>query len=758
VSSIADEDKDREQLLAELKQLRAELTQARSLNNARREEGMNSQALFDHLDEAAPDKASTQPIESELPNTVEVFRTLLKNFPNGSINIFDKNLRYIYAAGQGLDEVGLSPNSLVGKSLFELYSPEDAEHAAAYYRLALEGRAVSFELRFRERLYTINAAPLKDGDGNIYALIAVAQDNTEHMLAEIRLRDLEQRAIEEYERLLERMTQLAEAFGEARDLISIFRALRDFAIASLPCVGIFVSLYDAAQDVRTACYAWGEGEEVDVSELPPMPITSEGPNSRAVRTGRIIIVDDYSKINHGVPTVSIGPNEGVLPLSSLAAPMSVMGRIVGTIEVQAYERAAYKKEHVTAMRMAANLAAVAIENVRLFEHERMARATAEESNRVKDEFLATLSHELRTPLTAVLGWTKLLRERGLDEKTSIRALDIIERNAKAQRQLIEEILDVSRIITGKTKLEVRPLTLAPVIEAAIESMRPAADARGIELDFLRTSEVGLISGDAERFQQVVWNLLSNAVKFTPEGGRIRVKLSQVGSHARIAITDSGEGINPEFLPHVFDRFRQEDGSTTRRHGGLGLGLAIVRHLVELHGGTVRAESEGQDRGSTFTINMPLLGYASEGEEATSREGFAKGEQADAQPSLEGVRVLALDDEPDTLEFLRVVLKRGGAEVITAASVDEALNKIECFHPHVVISDIGLPGRDGYDFIKTLRALPFERGGSLPAIALTAYARSEDETLALSRGYQIHMSKPFEPDKLVATVASLYKSK
>jgi PAS domain S-box-containing protein len=756
LSSIADKDKDREQLLAELEQLRAELAYARMLEDTRRTEGLDSQAFFDHIHGTATDQERVPRPIHELSSTVEVFRKLLDNFPNGSINIFDKELRYIYAAGQGLEEAGLSPNQLVGKSLFELYSREDAEHAVTYFQLALEGHAVSFELPFKERLYTINAAPLEDTSGNIYAVIAVAQDSTEHKLAEERLHRMEQHAIEEYERLLERMTHLAEAFGEARDLLSIFRALRDFAVASLPCIGIFISLYDTAQDVRTACYAWGDGEEFDVSELPPMPITAEGPNSRAVRTGQVIIIDDYSKINHGVATVSIGPNEGVLPLSSLAAPMSVMGRVVGTIEVQSYERAAYKKEHVVAMRMAANLAAVAIENVRLFRHERLARATAEESNRVKDEFLATLSHELRTPLTAVLGWTKLLRERGLDEKTSARALDIIERNAMAQRQLIEEILDVSRIITGKTRLEVHPITLRPVIEAAIESVRPAVEARDIRLDFMHTDEAGLVSGDAERLQQVVWNLLSNAVKFTPEGGSIHIMLSQTGSHARIEVKDSGEGINTEFLPYVFDRFRQADGSTTRPHGGLGLGLAIVRHLVELHGGTVCAESEGPNRGSTFSINLPLLGYASEGDDAAVREGMAKGEQSTGQPNLAGLRVLALDDEPDTLEFLRVVLKRGGAQVMTASTVEDALNKIERFNPHVIISDIGMPGRDGYDFIKSLRALPPERGGSLPAIALTAYARSEDETLALRHGFQMHMPKPFEPSELITIVAALGK--
>jgi PAS domain S-box-containing protein len=746
-------DREREELLAEIEELRAQLSARQQLDDARRSNTLSAEAFFDRFSEAI---LQSKPAEDDqLSNTVRVFQKLLENFPNGSINIFDKELRYLFAAGKGLEEAGLTSAHLVGKSLFELFPQEHAEHAAAYYQLALEGRAVSFELPFSERLYTIHAAPLEDRSGNIYALLAVAEDITERKLAEERLRRLEERAIEEYERLLGRITHLAETFGEARDLLYIFRALRDFAISSLPCIGIFISLYDSARDVRTACYAWGDGDEHDVSQLPPMPITAEGPNSRAVRTGRIIITDDYSRIRHGVKTVAIGNNEGMLPLSSLAAPMSVMGRIVGTIEVQSYERGAYQQEHVTAMRLAANLAAVAIENVRLLEHERLARSSAEESNRIKDEFLATLSHELRTPLTAVLGWTKLLRERGLDEQTALRALDIIERNAVAQKQLIEEILDVSRIITGKTRLEVQPIRLERVIVSAIESVRPAAYAKEIVLEFTQEGASGLVSGDPERLQQVVWNLLSNAVKFTPQGGQISVRLSQRDAHAQVEVKDSGEGIKEDFLPYVFDRFRQADGSTTRPHGGLGLGLAIVRHIVELHGGTVKAASRGENQGSTFAFNLPLLAAESDKEMAPSAPGasFGLGPEKE-QPSLEGLRVLIVDDEPDALEFLRFVLERNRVQVTAVSSVDEALAALEHFTPDLIISDIGMPGRDGYDLIRALRALPVEHFRQLPAIALTAYAQHEDERRALREGFQMHIPKPFEPSELMAVVATL----
>jgi PAS domain S-box-containing protein len=759
VSSITDRDKDKEQLLAELEELRAELALLRARESARKASIEHAAAFLERFSEAMLQKKSL-PQDDQLSNTVKVFQKLLENFPNGSINIFDRELRYLFAVGRGLEDAGLSSDDLVGKTIFDLFEQKDAEHAAAYYQLALEGHSVSFELPFSKHLYTINAAPLEDANGDVYAVLAVAQDATEHRLAEEMLRELEQRAREEYTHLLARLTHLAESFGESRDLLSIFRALREFAVSSVPSIGIFISLYDAARDVRTACYAWGDDEEFDVSQLPPMPITAEGPNSRAVRTGQIVIIDDYSKINHGVKTVAIGSNDQILPLSSMAVPMSVMGRIVGTIEVQSYERAAYKEEHITAMRMAANLAAVAIENVRLFEHERLARTAAEDSNRIKDEFLATLSHELRTPLTAVLGWTRLLRERELDEKTSRHALDIIERNAISQKQLIEEILDVSRIITGKTKLELHPITLERVIVAAIESVRPAASAKEIELEFTREGEAGLISGDPERLQQVVWNLLSNAVKFTPKGGRVEVTLSQADSHARLEVSDSGEGISQDFLPFVFDRFRQADGSTTRPHGGLGLGLAIVRHLVELHGGTVSATSAGENQGSSFAVRLPLLVYASAGEAerdaAAKMSRGANDEVAQQLMSLEGVRVLIIDDEPDALEFLRFILERSSAKVAAVSSTDDAFAELERFNPDIIISDIGMPGRDGYDLIKSLRALPPERGGLLPAVALTAYARSEDETRALREGFQTHIPKPFDPSRLITVVATLCK--
>jgi signal transduction histidine kinase len=404
------------------------------------------------------------------------------------------------------------------------------------------------------------------------------------------LRDADQRALLEYERLLERIKVFAQALGTARELNAIFRALREFTNVSLPCNGFFVSLYDSVRDVRTACYGWADGSELDVSELPPMPVTTTGPNSRAVRTGEVIITNDYMHATKG--GIIVGPDNGLRPDSSMAVPMAVMGRIIGTIEVQNYERNVYRPEHVTAMSMAANLTAVAIENVRLLKLERTAREAAEESNRLKDEFLATVSHELRTPLTAILGWSRMLEGGTLDDSVTQQAVETIWRNAKAQAQIVDDILDVSRIITGNLYLDLHPLEVEPVVENAINVVRPTADAKGIKIETYFDRTPAMISGDANRLQQVVWNLLSNAVKFTASGGRVSVRVSQTGSAVEVRVSDSGQGISQEFLPYVFDRFRQADSTTTRQHGGLGLGLAIARHLVEIHGGTIMASSPG----------------------------------------------------------------------------------------------------------------------------------------------------------------------
>jgi signal transduction histidine kinase/DNA-binding response OmpR family regulator len=395
------------------------------------------------------------------------------------------------------------------------------------------------------------------------------------------------------------------------------------------------------------------------------------------------------------------------------------------------------------------------ERAKLLVREQAARADAESANRTKDEFLATLSHELRTPLTAILGWAHLLRSGKLPDETATSALETIERNARAQSQLIDDLLDVSRIITGKLSLEISPVELAPIIESAINTVRPSAEAKNIRLEMELDPAAGAVAGDGNRLQQVVWNLFSNAIKFTPARGSVNVRLRRVNSHVEIMVSDTGQGISAEFLPHVFDRFRQADGTTTRTHGGLGLGLAIVRHLVELHGGQVHADSLGVGKGSTFTVNLPLINGDRERSEVKSAHQLSVDDGTPpAYSSLDGLRVLVVDDELDTRDLVAAVLARSGAEVQTAATASDAIEALENWIPDVLVSDIGMPGEDGHTLIKRVRELDAKQPGWIPALALTAYASVEDRMRALSAGFQMHMAKPLDPAELVAAIASL----
>ena len=373
------------------------------------------------------------------------------------------------------------------------------------------------------------------------------------------------------------------------------------------------------------------------------------------------------------------------------------------------------------------------------------------ANRIKAEFLATLSHELRTPLNAILGWVQILKDNATADDIA-QGIPIIERNVRVQSQLIEDLLDMSRIEAGKVSLDIQRLDLAAVVEAGIETVRPAAKAKDIRLTSAFSNVSGIVMGDRDRLQQVVWNLLTNAVKFTPKGGRIHVIIKRVNSHVEVSITDSGQGIAPEFLGQVFDRFRQADATTTRRHGGLGLGLSIVKQLTELHGGVVRVASEGVGLGATFIINLPLQPVHGEPEANSEADRNAAVDGAAKDADLRGVKVLVVDDEDDSASIVRRILERHGAEVRATGSMEEALGEFGQFAPHVVLSDIGMPEHDGYEFISRLRTLP--GGRSVPAVALTALARSEDRTRALRAGFQMHVAKPVDFAELVAVVQNL----
>ncbi|HKO42970.1 MAG TPA: CHASE domain-containing protein [Pyrinomonadaceae bacterium] len=661
-------------------------------------------------------------------------------------------------AAEGI--TGYTQEELLQMNMRDFLTPASDELARLMTQRKLAGEErTNYEVDVVQKngqLITLEVSSrLARSEGKPIGIQGVARDITTRRHAEEALRQADQRALAEYERLLERVAGLAQTLGTARDLLAIFRGLREFTLLSVPCHGFFVSLYDPVRDVRTAVYGWADGSEIDVSELPPMPVTSSGPNSRAIRTNQVIITNDYMKQTLGHPAVLVGPDNGLRPQSSLSAPMAVMGRILGTIEVQTYEDSAYRDEHATAMRMAANLTAVAIENVTLLERESTARANAEESNRLKDEFLATVSHELRTPLTAILGWSRMLESGSLESETARRAVETIKRNAKSQAQIIDDILDVSRIITGNLYLELHPIELETVLEAAVNVVRPTAEAKGIHIELNLESEPIAVSGDPNRLQQVFWNLLSNAVKFTPSGGTVSVTLLRGDPQAEVIVSDTGPGISPEFLPYVFDRFRQADSTSTRHHGGLGLGLAIARHLIEIHGGTIEATSGGLGKGATFIVRLPVAGSrAIEVPREAEREVELHIEPTKLHDALAGLHVLMVDDDEDTLELLSAALRQRSADVTAVSSASAALEAIQNSRPDVLISDIAMPGEDGYQLIKKVIELKLEP--ELPAIAITAYAKEEDRQSALEAGFHRYLSKPVELREFISAVAEFKK--
>lgn len=664
--------------------------------------------------------------------------------------LIEVNETFVKATGYSREEV-------IGKTTVELGLWADTNDRAAEMSTVREtGQVRNAEYRFKTRdggeiIGLLSAERIEIG-GEAFAL-TVIQDITDRKRAEDALIAAERRAADEYQALLARIVPLAQTLGKVRDLISVYRALREFIATSMPCSAFFVSFFDPQTSLRTAAYAWGEQGEVGISELPPIKLTSDGgPNSQAVFQKRSVVVNHYMDVMKERPHVIV-QEDGVDPNSSLVVPMLVMDRVVGTLEVQAYANEAFTHEHAIALEMAANLAAVAIENVKLLESEIDLRNQAETANRTKDEFLSVLSHELRTPLNSMLGWTRMLRSGALDTERVEKAMEVIERNTRLQIHLIEDLLDVSRIISGKMRVEKEPLDLTTVIREAVETIRPSVTAKNIAFEFDGEPDTSLlIDGDGVRLQQVMINLVDNAAKFTPEGGRIGVSLKRKENLAELTVSDTGIGIDPEFLPFIFDRFRQADASTRRSYTGLGLGLAIVRKIVELHGGSISAQSEGTEKGSVFTITIPLaFEFYAESDGTAGISG-----KPPREASLHGARILLVDDDVESLQPLQIFLERENAEVFPAGSAEEALRKLAEHEFHVLISDIGMPVMDGYEFISTVRRLPHEQNSVVPAIALTAYASADDKRRVLSSGFQQHFPKPLDFDELLEAVCELYK--
>jgi PAS domain S-box-containing protein len=594
-----------------------------------------------------------------------------------------------------------------------------------------------------------------DEDGSALGMLGIVQDVTAEKQIQIVLRDQTE--------ALHSINEIGKQLSGELDLQKLVQSLTD-AATELSGAQFGAFFYNVL-DERGASYML-----YTISGVPrrhfenfPMPRATAlfGPTFRGEGVLRISDVGNDERFGKNSPY--FGLPKGHLPVVSyLAVPViSRSGEVLGGLFFGHEKPGVFDERAEQIIVGLAGQAAIAIDNARLFEAAERARQAAETANRLKDEFLATVSHELRTPLNSILGWANLIRNGSLEPGMQQHAVEIIERSARSQQQIIEDILDVSRIITGKLRLEITPLDLAEAIETAIESVRPSAEAKSIRLEAELDKSTTPVNGDAHRLQQIIWNLLSNAIKFTPKGGTVKVELRRAVSHVEIVVQDSGKGIEPEFLPHVFDRFRQADASTTRLHGGLGLGLAIVRHLVELHGGTVSAESEGIDRGAIFTVALPVAALKPENVEQY-QESQTPSVAWHLQPRLPsgfetkliGLRVLCVDDERDARELLFAVLSQYGASVKTAASAREALEILRHWKPDVILSDIGMPEEDGFTLIKKLRALSSDDGGNIPAAALTAYAGIEDRNQILAAGFQTFVPKPVETSELAAIVAEL----
>ncbi|MEH1975667.1 MAG: AAA family ATPase [Nostoc sp.] len=631
----------------------------------------------------------------------------------------------------------------------------DAEHLRIIRELGLKS-CVILPLMARERIFGAISFFTAESERRYgTADLSLAEDIAHRAAIAIdnaRLYQEAQQAQKTAERALERIARLQSitaALSESLTPAQVSEVIVEQSMAGLEASCALVALVKKNKPELEIVRAVGYNQDL-IDAWRHFAIDSPSPLAEAVRTGKPVWaettknrVDRYPHLTEAYAQYDFK--------AWISIPLMVESWVVGGISLGFAEPQQLSGEDQAFILAVAQQCAQAIARAHLYEAEQTARSAAESANRIKDEFLAVLSHELRTPLNPILGWTKLMRTRKLDQATSDRALETIERNAKLQTQLIEDLLDVSRILQGKLNLNFYQINLVSVIEAAIETVRLSAEAKSIQIQTILESGVVQVLGDANRLQQVFWNILSNAIKFTPIGGQVKIKLEQVDSQIQIRVTDTGKGIVPEFLPYVFDYFRQADSATTRKFGGLGLGLAIVRHLAELHGGTVQAESLGEGQGATFIVRLPYL------QDESKKIKNAKDNSslvADQSSPLSGLEILVVDDDADMREFLPFMLEQYGATVTVVASAIEALTALSQSQPNLIVSDIGMPEMDGYMLMRQIRSLKPEQGGTIPAIALTAYAGEMDHQQAIAVGFQQHISKPVDPEELVKAIASL----
>jgi PAS domain S-box-containing protein len=636
---------------------------------------------------------------------------------------------------------GYTAAEAIGRSI-RILIPEDlqSEEDMVLSRIRANQNVDHFETRRirkdgSEVIISLTVSPILDDSGRVVGASKIARDITEQS----RLRALAR----EQALITERLGEVGAAIAASLDTTTIMQRVIDLATSLTGAeTGAFHYDVDDPESAETHTLSACSGAADAFSR--PVFRPDEMRDSTVVRLDDLTPGPAQAAATVGLPAGR--PVRSYLAISFRAAS----GNIVGQLCFGHSEAGMFTKEHERLLQGVATWATLALENARLY-------VVARNADRLKDEFLAVLSHELRTPLNAILGYARLLKGGILDGEKAHRALETLERNATSLTQIVEDVLDISRIVTGKIRLDVQMVELPLIIHNAVATVRPTADAKGVELQTVIDPRVGAVSGDPGRLQQVLWNLLSNAVKFTRRGGRVQVRLERVNSHVEIAVSDTGAGIRPDFLPHVFERFRQGDAGIARQPGGLGLGLSIVRHIVEMHGGWVEALSEGEGHGSTFRVRLPLMivqpERASEPREHPRTERFRPLTEL---IDLHGVRVLAIDDEQDALTLLRAVLEAAGAVVITLSSAAVALDQIASIGPHAIVVDLGMAGMDGFEFIARLRSSADARIRDIPAAALTAFARSEDRTKALRSGFEMHLAKPIDPGELVASVATLVK--
>lgn len=696
-------------------------------------------------------------VQVETERQRRLYDTILSNTPDLAY-VWDLDHRFTYVNEGLLKMWGKTWDESIGKTCLELgYEPWHAEmhnrevDEIAATKKPLRGQ-VPFAGTFGRRIYDYILVPVLDENGEVEAVAGTTRDVTD--LQKIQERSQFIITLDEAVRSLETPEEITKTLA---------RMLGEY-------IGADRCAYAEVEADEDHFHIPGDFVRGDMrSIVGDYAMSSFGAEVlRLMRENKPYVVHDVDNDPQITPD-DLAAYRQMEIQSVICVPLHKNGRFAACMAVHQKEPRYWTIEEVELVQFVANRFWESIERARVLKslseslrREQEERQNAETANRVKDEFLATVSHELRTPLNAILGWSTMLRNGRLKPEDAQRAIETVERSARSQSQLIDDLLDISRIITGKLRLEISSVDLIDVINAAIDSVRPAAEAKGIRLQMILDSKTGKISGDVNRLQQVVWNLISNAVKFTPKDGRVQIQLVRINSHVEIIVSDSGKGIEPEFLPYVFDRFRQADQTTTRQHGGLGLGLSIVRQLVEMHGGTVHADSAGIGHGATFIIKLPRMIAAypatgNTGELTLPTEAETALPEVENKLKLGNLHILIVDDEPDSRELLRVVLEQSGASVETAPNASDALKKLGQNSFDILISDIGMPDEDGYALIKKIRSFTANKNRQIPAVALTAYARVEDRVRALESGFQTHIAKPVEPVELIAVIVSLAKS-